>query len=103
MSTTTQTRWTNWVGNQSCTPARIERAATEEEVARVQAINERLNEELADLQGRYSNQLSTQDLLSMLLITYANRLEEEQERNNLQPIQERIASLENLLEQVFDQ
>lgn len=75
----------------------------EEEVARVQAINERLNEELADLQGRYSNQLSTQDLLSMLLITYANRLEEEQERNNLQPIQERIASLENLLEQVFDQ
>lgn len=76
---------------------------TEEESLRVQAINERLNQELADLQGRYSNQLSTQDLLAMLLITYANRLEEEQQRNNLQPVKERIEALENLLEQVFDQ
>ena len=76
---------------------------TDEEVGRVKAINERLNQELADLQSRYSNQLNTQDMLAMLLITYANRLEEEQERNNLQPIEARVEAIDDLLNQAFDQ
>lgn len=75
----------------------------EDEVARMTTINECLNQELADLQSRYSNQLSTQDLLAMLLITYANRLAEEQEKNDFSRVQERVDSLEHLLEQVFDQ
>lgn len=75
----------------------------ENELDRVTTINERLNQELADLQGRYSNQLNTQDLLAMLLITYANRLAEEQQKNDFHRVEKRVESLENLLEQVFDQ
>lgn len=74
-----------------------------EEVGRVQAINQRLTQELSDLQSRYSNQLNTQDLLAMLLLTYANRLAEEEKKNNLSPVQERVEAIEQLLEQVFDQ
>jgi cell division protein ZapA (FtsZ GTPase activity inhibitor) len=74
-----------------------------DEVSRVQAINQRLTQELSDLQSRYSNQLNNQDLLAMLLLTYANRLEEEQLKNDLSPVQERVEAIEQLLEQVFDQ
>lgn len=74
-----------------------------EEVGRIQAINQRLTEELSELQNRYSNQLNTQDLLAMLLLTYANKLAEEQKKSDWAPVEERIASIEQLLAQVFDQ
>lgn len=74
-----------------------------EEVDRVQAINQRLTQELSELQSRYSNQLNTQDLLAMLLLTYADRLAEEQTKADLSSVEERIVAIEQLLEQVFDQ
>lgn len=74
-----------------------------DEVGRVQAINQRLTQELSDLQSRYSNQLNTQDFLAMLLLDYANRLEEEQKKNDLSPVEMRVKAIEQLLEPIFDQ
>ncbi len=74
-----------------------------DEVDRIQAVNQRLTQELSELQSRYSNQLHTQDLLAMLLLTYANRLAEEQHNNDLSPVEARIEAIEQLLGQVFDQ
>lgn len=74
-----------------------------DEVGRIQTINQRLTQELADLQSRYSNQLNTQDLLAMLLLTYANKLAEAQEKTDLTPVKARVEAIEQLLEQVFDQ
>lgn len=74
-----------------------------EEVSRIQAINQRLTQELSDLQSRYSNQLNTQDLLAMLLLTYADRLAKEQQKSDLAPVEARVVAIEQLLEQVFDQ
>ncbi|MFK7796708.1 MAG: cell division protein ZapA [Aureispira sp.] len=74
-----------------------------DELGRIQTINQRLTQELADLQSRYSNQLNTQDLLAMLLLTYANKLAEAQEKTDLTPVNARVEAIEQLLEQVFDQ
>lgn len=75
---------------------------TQDEVESVKIINQRLNKEFSELQNRYANKLNKQDILSMLLLTYAKDLYEEQQRTDLVPVQRRIESIETLLEQAFE-
>lgn len=75
---------------------------TQDEVESVQLINQQLNNEFSDLQGRYANKLNKQDILSMLLLTYAKDLLEERQKTDLAPVKKRIESIETILEQAFD-
>ncbi|WMX14297.1 MULTISPECIES: cell division protein ZapA [unclassified Aureispira] len=75
---------------------------TQDEVEGVTLINQQLNKEFLDLQRRYANKLNKQDILSMLLLTYAKDLHEERQKKDLAPIKERIESIEDILEQVFE-
>lgn len=75
---------------------------TQDEVEGVKLINQRLNKEFLDLQNRYANKLNKQDILAMLLLTYAKELHEEQKKSNFAPVQKRIESIENILEQAFE-
>lgn len=74
----------------------------QDEVESVQLINQQLNKEFSDLQGRYANKLNKQDILSMLLLTYAKDLLEERQKTDLAPVKKRIESIETVLEQAFD-
>lgn len=75
---------------------------TEDEIESVKSINEQLNKEFLDLQNRYANKLNKQDILAMLLLTYAKDLHEEQKQTDLLPVKKRIKSIENILEQAFE-
>lgn len=75
---------------------------TQDEVEGVQLINQQLNKEFDDLQSRYANKLNKQDILSMLLLTYAKDLLEERQKTDLAPVNKRIESIEKILEQAFD-
>jgi len=75
---------------------------TPDEVEEVKLINHQLNKEFLDLQNRYANKLNKQDILSMLLLTYAKDLHEERHKTDLDPIKKRIESIEHILEQAFD-
>jgi len=76
--------------------------ATEQEAKNLAFINEQLNEEFLDLQSRYMNKLNNQDILAMLLLTYAKDLHEERESKNLVPVEKRIQSIEDILELALD-
>jgi hypothetical protein len=71
---------------------------TEQEAKNLAFINEQLNKEFLDLKSRYMNKLNNQDILAMLLLTYAKDLHEERESKNLAPVEKRIQSIENILE-----
>lgn len=75
---------------------------TEDEVQSVKSINEQLNKAFLALQNRYANKLNKQDILAMLLLTYAKDLHEEQKKTDLVPIKSRIESIESILEQAFE-
>jgi len=75
---------------------------TQDEVEGVKLINQQLNKEFLDLQSRYANKLNKQDILSMLLLTYAKNLLEERQKTDLAPVKKRIESIEIILGQVFD-
>ena len=75
---------------------------TQDEVEGINLINEQLNKEFSDLQNRYANKLNKQDILSMLLLTYAKDLLEERQKTDLAPVEKRIESIETILEQAFD-
>lgn len=75
---------------------------TQDEVEGVKLINQQLNKEFLDLQSRYANKLNKQDILSMLLLTYAKDLHEERQKSDLTPVKNRIESIENILNQAFD-
>jgi cell division protein ZapA (FtsZ GTPase activity inhibitor) len=75
---------------------------TQDEVEGVNLINQQLNKEFLDLQSRYANKLNKQDILSMLLLTYAKDLHEERQKTDLAPVKERIESIEKILGQAFD-
>lgn len=74
--------------------------ATPEEVEYIHLINEQLQAEFDDLKARYSNKLNNQDILAMLLLTYAKNLYDEKAKQDLSPVQQKVASIEQLLEQV---
>jgi cell division protein ZapA (FtsZ GTPase activity inhibitor) len=75
---------------------------TQDEVEGINLINEQLNKEFSDLQNRYANKLNKQDILSMLLLTYAKDLLEERQKTDLAPVEKLIESIETILEQAFD-
>ena len=75
---------------------------TQDEVESVQLINQQLNKEFVELQNCYANTLNKQDILSMLLLTYAKDLLEERQKTDLAPVKQRIESIESILEQAFD-
>ncbi|CAA6801073.1 MAG: Unknown protein [uncultured Aureispira sp.] len=75
---------------------------TQDEVESVQLINQQLNKEFLELQDCYANKLNKQDILSMLLLTYAKDLLEERQKMDLVPVNKRIESIESILEQAFD-
>lgn len=75
---------------------------TQDEVESIKLINQQLNKEFLELQKCYANKLNKQDILSMLLLTYAKDLLEERQKMDLVPVKKRIESIENILEQVFD-
>lgn len=75
---------------------------TQDEVESIKLINQQLNKEFLELQKCYANKLNKQDILSMLLLTYAKDLLEERQKTDLAPVKKRIESIENILEQAFD-
>jgi len=75
--------------------------ATAEEVDDIKLINEKLNKEFMELHQRYASKLNKQDILAMLLLTYAKDLHEERTKNDLQPISERVQSIESVLEKAL--
>ena len=76
--------------------------ARPEEVAGIDRIKEQLTEEFSDLKSRYSNQLNNQDILAMLLFTYAKNLQEEKLQTDMLPVEKRVQSIENILEKAFE-
>ena len=72
------------------------------EVENIEFINNKLNEEFLDLKARYSNKLNNQDILAMLLFTYAKNLQEEKLQKDMKPVEKRIQSIENILEKAFE-
>ncbi|MFT5646692.1 MAG: cell division protein ZapA (FtsZ GTPase activity inhibitor) [Aureispira sp.] len=75
---------------------------TQDEVESIKLINQQLNKEFLELQDCYANKLNKQDILSMLLLTYAKDLLEERQKTDLAPVKKRIESIETILEQAFD-
>lgn len=73
----------------------------EEELDSIQQINKKLDKEFADLHQRYANKLSKQDILAMLLLTYAKDLHEEKQKNDLTPVTKHIESIETILDKAF--
>lgn len=76
---------------------------TQDEVESIKLINQQLNKEFLELQKCYANKLNKQDILSMLLLTYAKDLLEERQKTDLVPVKKRIESIETILEQAFDE
>ena len=74
--------------------------ARPEEVAGIDRIKEQLTEEFSDLKSRYSNQLNNQDILAMLLLTYAKNLQDEKANQDSSAVEQKVASIEQLLENV---
>ncbi len=76
--------------------------AASDEVENIEFINKKLNEEFSDLKSRYSNKLNNQDILAMLLFTYAKNLQEEKLQTDMLPVEKRVQSIENILEKAFE-
>lgn len=74
---------------------------TADEVAQVKVIEQTLNDSFNELKRHYGNQLNRQDLLAMLLLTYAKDLYEERKKNNLEPIAAKVDALQNILDQAL--
>ncbi len=75
---------------------------SETEVDSIEKINAKLNEEYLALKSQYANKLNEQDILAMLLLTYAKNLHEEKNLNDLNPVEKRIQSIEKILDQVSE-
>lgn len=74
-------------------------SVTETELPVVQALAKQINEGFDDLKRRYAGKLSNQDILAMMLLTYAQQLHNLQEQNlDLQLLNESIDHLDNLLD-----
>lgn len=74
----------------------------EDEESFVQTIVQDLEAEISDMSTRYANKLNKQDILAMLLLTYAKKYHEEQQKNDLSPIENRVDSIIELLELTSD-
>ena len=65
-----------------------------DEIAGVERIKEQLSVEFSDLKARYSNKLNNQDILAMLLLTYAKNLQEEKTKHDNTAVVQKVASIE---------
>ena len=57
-----------------------------------------INDEISDMQRRYSNKLNKQDILSMLLLTYAKKFKDLENNFELNKIDEKIDTLYLMLD-----
>ncbi len=73
--------------------------ADEEEIIR--EINSQLGKEFSDLQQQYASKLNKQDILAILLFTYAKKLHDTTETHDISGVENRIIAIENILEQAF--
>lgn len=72
-----------------------------EEEATVQQINVQLEKEFADLRTKYVSKLNKQDILAMLLFTYAKKLHDTQVENDLTAVVEQINTIDLILDKAF--
>ena len=72
-----------------------------EEETTVQQINVQLEKEYADMHTRYASKLHKQDILAMLLFTYAKKLHDTQVENDLTGVENKINAIDEMLEKVF--
>jgi hypothetical protein len=69
-----------------------------EEEALIFNLAEQLNDEISDLQRRYGNKLNKQDILSMLLFTYAKKFIDLENNSKNNKIDEKIDTLYLMLD-----
>lgn len=72
-----------------------------EEESTVQQINVQLEKEFAELRKKYASKLNKQDILAMLLFTYAKKLHESQVENDLTPVIDQINTIDHILDKAF--
>jgi len=72
-----------------------------EEQASVVELAKQLNLEINEMHSRYANKLSKQDVLAMLLLTYAKKLKDLETVSNAPQLEEKLDALYLLLEEAF--
>jgi len=70
----------------------------QEEALLVLNLAEQINSEIKDLQRRYANKLNKQDILSILLFTYAKKFKDLENDSNNTKIEEKIDTLYLILD-----
>lgn len=76
--------------------------AAPEEVPLLQTVEKRLEQELDDLQRRYGSRLSKQDLLALLLLTYAKQSTELQQDPQSASLSDKVQNLLALLDNALN-
>jgi len=61
-----------------------------------------INDEISDMQRRYGNKLNKQDILSMLLLTYAKKFKDLENNFELNKIDEKIDTLYLMLDNAIE-
>jgi cell division protein ZapA len=61
-----------------------------------------INDEISDMQRRYSNKLNKQDILSMLLLTYAKKFKDLENNFELSKIDGKIDTLYLMLDNAIE-
>ena len=69
----------------------------EEEEKNVRALAKQLNREIDEMYSRYVNKLNKQDVMSMLLLTYAKKVKDLEQLAVLDDLSEKVDSLYHLL------
>lgn len=69
----------------------------EEEEKNVRALAKQLNREIDEMYSRYVNKLNKQDVMSMLLLTYAKKVQDLEQLAVLDDLSEKVDSLYHLL------
>jgi len=72
--------------------------ADREEEPMILNLAEQLNSEIKDLQRRYGNKLNKQDILSMLLFTYAKKFKDLENNSVNNKIEEKIDMLNLMID-----
>lgn len=70
----------------------------EEEEKTVVALAKQVNREIGEMHGRYINKLGTQDVIAMLLLTYAKKLHDAEQLSVLDSLTEKVDALYHLFE-----
>ena len=76
--------------------------ATIDEEETIKQINGQLDKEFTTMRQQYANKLNKQDILAMMLFTYARKLHDSQKELDTRGVESRINAIENILEQAFE-